>query len=211
MKLLSKGFEDRSRYSSVGNAVATTWLISFERIARNALAAQYLRLMCFLAKKEIPTGLLAPGGDELEVDEAMGTLKAYAFITQLDGQDSFDIHRLVRLVMRNWLDEKGQLQECRASVVQRLAEVFPFPVHKNREVWMRYLPHAQTALTCGDDATGGESDLLFKVATSYYILGKYQEAKAMHRQALELRQRVFGKENPSTLSSMNNLADVLDS
>ncbi|KAJ9156840.1 hypothetical protein NKR19_g4108 [Coniochaeta hoffmannii] len=101
IKLLSKGFEDRSRYSSVGNAVATTWLISFERIARNALAAQYLRLMCFLAKKEIPTGLLAPGGDELEVDKAMGTLKAYAFITQLDGQDSFDIHRPVRLVIRN--------------------------------------------------------------------------------------------------------------
>lgn len=209
IKLLSQGFEDRSRYISVGNAVATTWVISFERIARNALAARYLRFMCFLEKKEIPTALLPPGGDELEVDEAMGTLKAYAFITQRDGQDSFDIHRLVRLVMRNWLDEKGQLQECRVSVVRRLAEVFPFPVHENREVWMRYLPHAQTALKCGDDATGGGSDLLFKVATSYYILGKYEEAEAMHRQALELRHRVFGKENLSTLSSMNNLAAVL--
>jgi hypothetical protein len=38
-KLLSKGFEDRSRYSSVGNAVAMTWLISFERISRNAFGA----------------------------------------------------------------------------------------------------------------------------------------------------------------------------
>lgn len=166
--------------------------------------------MCLLAENDIPTTLLVRGGDELEVDEAMGTLKAYAFITQRDGQDSFGIHRLVRLVMRNWLDEKGQLQGCRASVVQRLAEVFPFPVHENREVWMRYLPHAQTALKCGDDATEGESDLLLKVATSYYILGKYQEAEAMHRQALELRQRVLGEKYPSTLGSMNNLANVLD-
>jgi hypothetical protein len=28
--------------------------------------------MCFLAEKEIPMALLPPGGDELEVDEAMG-------------------------------------------------------------------------------------------------------------------------------------------
>jgi hypothetical protein len=39
IKLLSKGFEDQSRYSSIGNIVATTWLISFEHIARNVLAA----------------------------------------------------------------------------------------------------------------------------------------------------------------------------
>jgi hypothetical protein len=32
----------------------------------------------------------------------------------------------------------------------------------------------------------------------------------MHRQTLELKERVLGQEHPSTLSSMNNLALVLD-
>jgi prophage maintenance system killer protein len=33
----------------------------------------------------------------------------------------------------------------------------------------------------------------------------------MHQQTLELREKVLGKEHPSTLSSMGNLALVLDS
>ncbi|KAI1445141.1 Tetratricopeptide repeat-domain-containing protein [Annulohypoxylon stygium] len=41
--------------------------------------------------------------------------------------------------------------------------------------------------------------------------GKYEEAEQMHRQTLELSERVLGKENPDTLDSMNNLALVLDS
>jgi Tetratricopeptide repeat len=41
--------------------------------------------------------------------------------------------------------------------------------------------------------------------------GKYDEAEAMHRRALELRQTVLGKEHPGTLTSMNNLALVLES
>ena len=31
----------------------------------------------------------------------------------------------------------------------------------------------------------------------------------MHRQTLELREKVLGKEHPNTLTSMNNLANVL--
>ena len=39
--------------------------------------------------------------------------------------------------------------------------------------------------------------------------GKYEEAEMMHREELELSQRILGKEHPSTLTSMNNLALVL--
>jgi hypothetical protein len=43
------------------------------------------------------------------------------------------------------------------------------------------------------------------------IQGKYEEAETMHRQTLELKTKALGTEHPSTLSSMNNLANVLDS
>ncbi|KAF4331830.1 kinesin light chain [Fusarium beomiforme] len=59
IELLSKDFEAWGRYDHNTNAVATTWLISFERISRdNKRAAEYLKFMCFLAEKEIPTSLL---------------------------------------------------------------------------------------------------------------------------------------------------------
>jgi hypothetical protein len=39
--------------------------------------------------------------------------------------------------------------------------------------------------------------------------GKYEEAETMYRQILGLRERVLGKEHPNTVTSMNNLAEVL--
>jgi tetratricopeptide (TPR) repeat protein len=39
--------------------------------------------------------------------------------------------------------------------------------------------------------------------------GKYEEAEQMHRQTLDLKKKVLGEEHPSTLGSINNLAEVL--
>jgi Flp pilus assembly protein TadD len=41
--------------------------------------------------------------------------------------------------------------------------------------------------------------------------GKYDEAEAMHRQALQLSEEVLGQEHSTTLASMDNLARVLRS
>ncbi|KAK4164715.1 phosphorylase superfamily [Cladorrhinum sp. PSN259] len=211
IQLLSKDFDDQGRYQSIENPIATTWLISFEHIARdNSLAAQYLRFICFLGEKDIPLSLLPPTDDELEVDEAIATLKAYAFIIPR-GEESFDIHRLVRLAMRNWLKEKGELTESITDVVTRLATVFPFAEHENREIWMKYLPHTQVISESSGYCTDkeAESDLLFSIAESYSEIAKYEEAERIYRQALELKEKVLGREHRSTLDSMNNLGLVL--
>jgi len=39
--------------------------------------------------------------------------------------------------------------------------------------------------------------------------GKYEAAEKMHRETLQLSEKVLGKEHPETLTSMNNLALVL--
>ena len=41
--------------------------------------------------------------------------------------------------------------------------------------------------------------------------GKYDEAEEVHGQVLALYETVLGKEHPDTLTSMNNLAEVLSS
>jgi tetratricopeptide (TPR) repeat protein len=210
IKLLSRDFVDLGRYESVENPVATTWLISFNHISQYPLAAQYLKFMCFLAEKEIPISLLPPA-DELDADEALGMLKAYAFITEHTDHNLYDIHRLVRLVMHNWLEEKGELKLCLTSIFQRLREVFPFPEHENRVVWGSYLPHVLKALEFRDNLSDDEVKhrLLFNVAESKFILGKYGEAEAMHWQALSLATKTLSAEHPSTLISLNNLASLL--
>ncbi|KAL7917916.1 hypothetical protein ACQKWADRAFT_324255 [Trichoderma austrokoningii] len=216
IKLLSKDFEDRGRYRGIGNAVATTWLISLEQISRDhPLAIQCLRSMCFLAEKEIPASLLWEADDELEADEAIGALKAYAFITERVGQELYDMHRLVRLAIQSWLGNNGELETCAIATLRRLDAVFPIPDHKNRADWMQYLPHALTALTTlksreysTDDMA--HSNLLSKVVKSSFLLGKHQDAESFSIQLLELQTKVLGAEHPTTLASKNNLALVLN-
>nr|XP_036584595.1 uncharacterized protein CTRU02_05670 [Colletotrichum truncatum]KAF6794113.1 hypothetical protein CTRU02_05670 [Colletotrichum truncatum] len=218
--LLSKDFEDEDRYDDIQNPVVKTWLISFEHISRdNRLAAEYLGFLCYLAEKDIPLALLPPSEDGIDTDEdmaaeeAISMLMAYAFIQERDTEGRIDIHRLVRLVMRNWVREKGEEEEQVTETIYWLSERFPWPDHKNREVWMTYLPHAQAALRFQDWCTDEEAlwDLLANTGRSNELLGKYGEAEQMHRQTLEMRKKVLGPENPNTLSSMNNLAGVFDS
>ena len=46
------------------------------------------------------------------------------------------------------------------------------------------------------------------LASVYFSQGKYAEAEALHSQSLEITRRIFGPENPDTLMSMNDLANV---
>ncbi|KAH8729862.1 P-loop containing nucleoside triphosphate hydrolase protein, partial [Ilyonectria robusta] len=214
-ELLSKDFEDRGRYKSAQNPITTTWLISFRHISRdNPLAARYLKYMSFLSEKDIPRSLIS-GDDELEMDEAIGALRAYAFITQRADQESYDVHRLVQLAMRNWLSQEGELKKSVTAAIQQLDEKFPFPKHENRETWIRYLPHAMIALefcnSSTDEVVKSKSDLLYNTAESNYILGKYQNAEGLYQDTLALGRQVLGDKHPRTLTSMNNLAVVLQS
>ncbi|KAI0205230.1 hypothetical protein F4808DRAFT_448286 [Astrocystis sublimbata] len=167
--------------------------------------AVYLKFMCFLAEKDIPLSL-PPPAPKIEMKEAISTLQAYAFITERNSSGTFDIHRLVRLILRNWLQEKGEWVQWTTKVVQQLGEVYPFPKHENRKTWIKYLSHRQTVLEIdGAIQTNGEIDLPFNVAQSYL----YREAERLYQQTLGLREKVLGREHSDTLSSMNNLALVL--
>ncbi|KHN99693.1 Tetratricopeptide-like helical [Metarhizium album ARSEF 1941] len=205
--LLSRDFNDPHRYDKSQNAVAKTWHISFEHILKNdPLATQYLKFMSLLAEKDIPRSLL-PTTEEIKVPttkeikdlEAIGTLKAYAFIAQREGQDSFDMHRL------------DELEGCVSSAIQQLSRAFPLPTRQNRNMLMKYLPHAQAALDLGKHLEGERVDarLSFLVAASYELLGNYQKAEQMYWQTLQLDEKDPGKEYLYTLHSMNNLANVL--
>ncbi|KAK8002369.1 response regulator [Apiospora arundinis] len=212
IRMLSKAFDDRGRYQATQNPIAVTWLVSFRHISRDApLAAAYLRSIAYFAEKDIPISFLPAGEDEMEKDEAISTLQAYAFIVDRSTPDRFDIHRLVRLATRNWVQAQGEQGQQVTGVVQQLSKKFPWPKHENRDIWTWYLPHAQAVLglrdECGESAVLGS--LQHNVAGCYNLLGKYAEAEQMHRQTLGLRETVLGREHPSTLASMNNLAESL--
>ena len=82
--LLSAEFEDQGRYREAKNPIASTWLISFRQISsRDPLAKEYLYFMSCVAQQDIPCSLLPLATKRKEL-EAIGTLRAYAFITKRD-------------------------------------------------------------------------------------------------------------------------------
>ncbi|KAH8645449.1 hypothetical protein BX600DRAFT_478139 [Xylariales sp. PMI_506] len=207
---LTRDFRDQNRYDGMANAIAKTWLISFENISkRNPLAIRFLKLTCLVAEEDIPISLFDEEKNERVMREAIATLIAYAFITQRQEQDWFDIHGLVRLVTRNGLGQKRQ--EYVTAVTQRLARIYPWPEYSNRQTWIKYIPHAQAVLEIRKDCTDARAliRLLTNVAESSHKLFRYSEAEEMYRQVVELKQKIYGSDHPGALGSMNDLAIIL--
>jgi hypothetical protein len=82
-KLLNEDLQDQGRCREARNPVATTWYISFEQIQEHdKLAAEYLSFMACTASNDIPESMLPTKGSQVAQTKAIGTLKAYAFITE---------------------------------------------------------------------------------------------------------------------------------
>ncbi|TLD08495.1 uncharacterized protein PgNI_07318 [Pyricularia grisea] len=211
--MFNRDFGEQDRYEKTANAIATTWLISFEQITRNApLATLYLRNIANFTEKDIPISLLPDGRKDWDKVETVNILKRYTFVLDRGTVNRFDIYRLVHIAIRNWIQTQGDLGKQITKVICQLSEKFPWPTHKTRDVWTSYLPHTQTVLEFRGHYIKKEilELLQHNVAKVYNFPRQYKEAEQMHRKTLALSKKVLGPENPSTLSSMNNLALVFN-
>ena len=209
MRLLSKDFDDRGRYEAAQNPVAMTWLISFKQISQEApLAVEFLRFISFLSDKNISPSLL-PESNSLDAEEAIGILKAYAFVNEHAETSFLDMHRLVQLAVRNWMTHEGSLTSWANVVTGRLTEVYPTPSDDNREDWTRHLPHLQTAFELSAQIDQRiRISLLSKLGQSAYCLGRYKDAEIYHEHLFKINTDDLGPEHPVTLKSEQELALV---
>ncbi|KAK7998309.1 hypothetical protein PG989_006349 [Apiospora arundinis] len=214
-RLLSHNFEDPHRYPGVANAIVTAWNISFTHISQEwPLAADSLKLICHFSEKEIPAALF-PGEDELDRDEAVSVLKGYGFITERETTEAFgeafDIHRLVRLAMQNWIKEKGEKIDWATKSFRQLDYCFPLPTHQNKDVWIKLMSHAQAALAMGEACSDKivQATIIFLMAKCHYSLGKHAETERLYRSILPLQDGVLTQEHQLIYKSLSGLANVL--
>ncbi|KAI4155843.1 MAG: hypothetical protein LQ340_000717 [Diploschistes diacapsis] len=196
IEVLSEDFEDEGRYQDSKNPIEITWLISFERIRQqDQLAADYLSFMSCVDPRAIPQEMLFPPPSKKQLIEAIGTLSAYSFATKRPATDvmdqSFDLHRLVRLVTRNWLRKSGTLGDWSSKVVARLATIIKEAYGQQcRYLWRCLLPHAQVVRASSLFSTDVEPSQWFLayVALCLEADGRYIEAERFYKdmnQALE--------------------------
>lgn len=208
--LLSEDFEDKGRYKSIRNPVATTWLTSFEQIQRQSrLAADYLCFMACMQEKDILVSLLPPHPN-VEQQKAIGLLGSYSFVRLRHEDSRLDMHRLVHLATRNWLQSIGSLREWQLCALSCLDVRFPEIDMMYRSQWRATVPHALRVLTLtqSEDPAPERVHLLLKVAICQMNDARSKEAEALYGEVVEISKTMPGLEGSWTISALTGLVDI---
>ncbi|OQE46643.1 hypothetical protein PENCOP_c001G07899 [Penicillium coprophilum] len=176
--LLSREFRDRTRYKYSKNAIATTWLVSFNQIRKkDPTAAEMLALIAFIEPKAIPRSIFPPIKPEERLEYAIGTLCAYDFITRRENEDIYDMHRLVHLAAQIWTRKHDLANATETKLIKHLNGVFPPNEYENRDLWREYFPHALALLQANKESHLKEVySLCVKVGLCLVVDGRYREA-----------------------------------
>ena len=206
--LMSREFHDNTRYEGSQNAVATTWLVSFDQIRKSDVAAaDLLAFLSCIEPKAIPQSMLPRPELEEQMVHAIGTLCGYAFLTRRGDSKVFDMHSLVHLATRIWVRREGRVATTSESAIRRVAAVFPDDNHANRRLWREYLPHAFRVLRHGSEADVEEKyNLCYWVGRCLRVDGRIREAVGYLEEAWQWMKNHFAEDHPDRLASQHTLA-----
>ncbi|KAJ5190029.1 Acyl transferase/acyl hydrolase/lysophospholipase [Penicillium cf. griseofulvum] len=209
ISLLSEDFEDKGRYKSIRNPVATTWLTSFEQIRQQSrLATDYLCFISCIKEKDILISLLPPASN-IEQQKAIGLLSSYSFVRQRFEDSRLDMHRLVHLATRNWLQSVNLLRKCQLDVLLGLDMRFPDTDNSNRAQVRASIPHALQILhrTITEDPHPARVCLLHKVARCQIIEGRAKEAERLYSESIEIAETLYGPNSYYVFTGTYGLVD----
>ena len=216
VELLNEDFNDEGRYSNQQNPITTTWLLSFKQIQdQNPVAAEYLAFMSCIGEKNIPYSILPKlCPSRRETEEALGVLKAYSFL-RLQGDDGdsdplFDMHRLVRLSMRNWLRTQNMLEELVVEAATHLNSILPAVDSADRQKGMMFAPHVQ--ILCGSPQIYDREiryELLLNVAPYLLEIGKPGAVMKLRADVVRWCEENLGKEGELTIMAYNHYSRSL--
>ncbi|KAJ6781678.1 hypothetical protein PWT90_07758 [Aphanocladium album] len=143
VNLFTKQLRDETHHSGMQGAVATTWIVSFEAVRKtDANAVRLLSFIQWIESKAIPVRMLPPAGSQIELDESIGLLCGYGFLSWREDGETLDMHSLVHLVSQLWLDQEADDSlTTEEMAIEHLGKIFPSSEWENRPVWRQMLPH----------------------------------------------------------------------
>ncbi len=223
LKLLEKGKPRKDHPESV----ATTWALNFEQVEANSPAsADILRLSAFLAPDRIPFEVLIQGSDTLGellsealasageeplvVDELLGALSRFSLIERDLAGGTFDVHRMVQMVVREALDEVAQHLWAQRSI-KALRRAYPEVEFRNWRACDRLRSHARAVaktietLSLSFEEAGALLNQAGLYATDRAL---YSEAEPMLERSVAIKEKALGPDHPSLATSLNNLANL---
>ncbi|KAI0398797.1 P-loop containing nucleoside triphosphate hydrolase protein [Xylaria palmicola] len=231
--LLNQDSGDLRRDESAKNSVITTWQISFDHIRlKRRSATDLLCLMSFFDRQGIFEWLIRPhdqsqsdradtdkesvsSSDDTDTEEMfekdVEMLRDYCLVQTNEKGDVFEMHGLVQLSTRKWLNGNREREKFKRQFISRMAEAFPSGEFENWDRCQKLFPHAEKAVQYRPEEESSQEEwalLLYKGSWYAAEQGRYTISEAMARISQDTRKRVLGPEHPDTLNSMSNLAST---
>ncbi|HEU5227960.1 MAG TPA: FxSxx-COOH system tetratricopeptide repeat protein [Ktedonobacteraceae bacterium] len=203
-------------------SVATTWMLSLQRVEQvNSMAADLLRLCAFVHPEAIPEELLTQDGaiadkeeattvpNPLAFHEAISILSTYSLLKRDSQTRTLSLHRLVQTALRASLDT-STAQKWSERTLHALNTIFPEVDYETWSQCERLFPHASAYLRQLDSAPppGPLALLLHKMADYLTQRGQYTDAEPLLQRALQLQESILGIEHPDLAASLNRLAEL---
>ena len=219
------------------NSIITTWQISFNHIRQiRPTAADRLSLMSFFDRQGIPEYLLSIQHDEEEsegeenedqnsdsdadlalqsdnsadedLEDDIQTLCSYEFISTTGDGTIFEMHRLVQLATRRWLEMQGQLERWKAQSVYNLDFFMPSRQFENWARCQVLFPHIKCIAKLQLQESSAflqRSWLILKAAQYANDKGSSTDAEALARLCIETKLEELGKYGVSVLLHSYNI------
>lgn len=149
--------------------------------------------------------------DGFEEDIAM--LRSYSMIALSTDGTKFDMHRLVQLATRSWLEEQGQLETWKHRHIDRLSVTFPRGEYENWARCEALFPHAKAALSQPPKSEVYRAQwatLSHHVAWYAWKKQSLSDAEKFCVSSMKIRQELFGRDGFYTTASMSMLGQILD-
>jgi len=201
--------------------VATTWQISFDKI-ENPASRQLLYLCAFFspdnfhpswikqARTVLPDELRETATHELKYEKVIAELTKYSLVSKNE-EGFLSIHRLVQEVIRDSLhQEQSKWRNYCVGILHKHCD-FDFSTSESRALFLTLTPHI-VAVTqeIDEEATEKVAKLYSFLGCGFDALADYPKALEYNLKVLTIREKVLGKEHPSTYTSYNNIGFVYD-
>jgi hypothetical protein len=204
--------------------LAATFQLTFDRIQReNALGADLLKLLAFLAPEELPFYRLQNGAvnlpqalaevvaDELKLTTILESLERYSLLKT--SPTGLEVHNIIQALIRECLDV-AESKKWIIAAVKLVQSVFPSQLEDIAGQRADELPIQQALAVIGyaEEAglLGAETIQLMKGVGLYWQSKSYTwKARNILEKAAKLAETEYGPKHQKTVSCFNNLNVVL--
>jgi tetratricopeptide (TPR) repeat protein len=145
-----------------------------------------------------------PSADDDDFDADIVALRSFCFISVETDGATFEMHALVQIATRRWLEANRQLERWKQQFVSNLHAKFPTGAYENWAACQALFAHAKSALghePKSDACVAEWATVLYRAAWYAEQMGNIPDATTLALKSMKARKKVLGQEHEDTLWS----------